>query len=327
MSSKHNRKPGTLVISLDFEMFWGLADFAREDEWAPIIHGVHDVVPRLLNLFQEFGVHATWATVGALMCDNKEEFINMLPYPHAAQTEKVIRRLQLSDDSQNPKLDKMLFAPELVEMIQGCDGQEIGTHTFSHYYCDDSTSEPVQFYRELEASRKLAEQKGYSFNAAVFPRNQVSEAYVAEIQKTPIKCYRGVEGGWIAKVKDKLGILGVSLWYLDNYIPLQRPCSFKAGAIEKHRPVNIRNSRFFKPYRPKYKILEGLKIKRYCHEMKFAARHGEIYHIYWHPHNFAENTEINFEQMRTLLTHYRKMHDQYGMKSLNMTETVDRISD
>ena len=117
MSNKHNRKPGTLVISLDFEMFWGLADFAREDEWAPIIHGVHDVVPRLLNLFQEFGVHATWATVGALMCDNKEEFINMLPYPHAAQTEKVIRRLQLSDDSQNPKLDKMLFAPEYISVI------------------------------------------------------------------------------------------------------------------------------------------------------------------------------------------------------------------
>ena len=61
--------------------------------------------------------------------------------------------------------------------------------------------------------------------------------------------------------------------------------------------------------------------------MEFAAKHGEIYHIYWHPHNFAENTEINFEQMRALLAHYRKLHDQYGMKSLNMTETVDIIAD
>ena len=327
MSRKNDRqKPGALVISLDFELFWGVADFAQKEEWAPVIHRVHEVVPRLLSLFEEYGVHATWATVGAITCKDNQDFMNLLPIPTALQTEKLIEKLQLNIEENDTATDKMLFAPELVEMIHNFEGQEIGTHTFSHYYCDDESSNPSQFYRELMTAQEIAKAHGYPFSSAVFPRNQVSDDYVAEIKKTAILCYRGVESGWIAKANGKLGPIGTLLWYLDNYIPLQRPCSYSAEDVNHQLPVNIRNSRFFKPFRPKYKLLEGLKIKKYCYEMEFAARHGEIYHIYWHPHNFAENTEINFQQMRTLLSHYSQMRDKYGMRSFNMSEAFDLIT-
>ena len=46
----------------------------------------------------------------------------------------------------------------------------------------------------------------------------------------------------------------------------------------------------------------------------------EVYHTYWHPHNFTEYTEINFRQLERFLACYQKQRDRYGMQSLNMSE-------
>lgn len=51
MSKHAQKKPGTLVISLDFEMFWGMADVLEPLNSAPAMRRVHEVVPRLLKLF------------------------------------------------------------------------------------------------------------------------------------------------------------------------------------------------------------------------------------------------------------------------------------
>jgi len=315
-------KEGTLVISLDFELFWGVADFADIQEWTPIMERVHKVVPRLLEIFHMHGVHATWATVGALMCEDLSDFLERIPKPIAPQTEKMLKKLGLSEQGENSCCpEHILFAPELVHMVAACEGQEIGTHTFSHYYCDDPSSSPEEFFAELMASQAIAKEKGYSFYSAVFPRNQVSDRFVDALQYLNLRCFRGVEHGWIARNRQKLGKLGTILWYLDNYLPLARACSFPQKDLEKIGCLmNIRNSRFFKPYRAKYAFVERLKVWRYKCEMNFAAKHGEIYHIYWHPYNFAENMEINFQQMDELLTYYEKMRSRYGMKSKNMVE-------
>lgn len=313
---------GTLVISLDFEMFWGIADFADIREWTPIVENVHMVVPRLLEMFQKHGVHATWATVGALMCEGRSEFLERLPKPVASQTKTMLEKLGLMELGNGASCpDHILFAPELVRMIAASEGQEIGTHTFSHYYCDDPTGSPEEFAAELTASQAIAKEKGYPFCSAVFPRNQVSDRFVNVLQHSNLRCFRGVERGWIPKYRSKLGKLGTILWYLDNYIPLARTCSFsKKDAEQIGSLINIRNSRFFKPYRPKYAFAERLKVWRYKLEMKSAAKHGEIYHIYWHPHNFAENTEINFRQMDELLSYFEKLSSKYGMESKSMFE-------
>lgn len=315
-------KAGTLVISLDFEMFWGIADFADIQEWTPIVERVHMVVPRLLELFQKHGVHATWATVGALMCENRSEFLERLPKPVAPQTKKILDKLGLMEPGSSVSCpEHILFAPELVRMVASCEGQEIGTHTFSHYYCDDPTGSPEEFAAELTASERITNEKGYPFYSAVFPRNQVSEQFVEVLHHSKLKCFRGVERGWIAKNRPKLGKLGTILWYLDNYIPLARTCSFPPKDVEQiGKLTNISNSRFFKPYRPQYAFAERLKLWRYKLEMKSAAKRGEIYHIYWHPHNFSENTEANFGQIDELLSYYEKMRSKYGMKSKNMFE-------
>src|SRR5215472_13914167 len=68
------KRPGALVISLDFELHWGVRDSASldENERARLL-SARRIVPRMLDLFEEFSIHATWATVGLLFAHSRTE--------------------------------------------------------------------------------------------------------------------------------------------------------------------------------------------------------------------------------------------------------------
>ena len=57
---------GAFVISLDFELMWGVRDKRTIADYGANILGVRQVVPALLDLFAERGIGCTWATVGLL---------------------------------------------------------------------------------------------------------------------------------------------------------------------------------------------------------------------------------------------------------------------
>jgi hypothetical protein len=61
---------GILVISLDFELYWGVRDVFALEEYASNLLGVRKVVPAVLQLFDQYGIHATWATVGFLFSED-----------------------------------------------------------------------------------------------------------------------------------------------------------------------------------------------------------------------------------------------------------------
>src|SRR5262245_65148642 len=57
---------GPFVISLDFELLWGVRDNRTIADYGANILGVREVVPALLDLFAERNIACTWATVGLL---------------------------------------------------------------------------------------------------------------------------------------------------------------------------------------------------------------------------------------------------------------------
>jgi len=70
---------GRLVISLDFELLWGVRDHADRKTYGANVLGAREAIPRMLDLFAESGVRAIWATVGFLFCETKEELLSSLP--------------------------------------------------------------------------------------------------------------------------------------------------------------------------------------------------------------------------------------------------------
>ena len=50
---------GTLLVSLDFELFWGMLDQCALEDYQDNVLGGRTAIPRLLQLFEKYGIHAT----------------------------------------------------------------------------------------------------------------------------------------------------------------------------------------------------------------------------------------------------------------------------
>lgn len=87
------------VISIDFELFWGMSDKETIETYGTRIIGERTAIPRMLALFETYGIHATWAGVGMLIARNKDELYTFLPPPEKRPLYtdiSVPHRLQLS---------------------------------------------------------------------------------------------------------------------------------------------------------------------------------------------------------------------------------------
>ena len=71
-------KAGKFVISLDFELFWGVSENKTIKNYGINISNTHDVVNKLLNLFSKYNIEATWATVGFLFFNDIIDFYPFL---------------------------------------------------------------------------------------------------------------------------------------------------------------------------------------------------------------------------------------------------------
>ena len=56
---------GNLIVSLDFELFWGMLDCCSLEAYQDHVLGGRKAIPQLLELFQKYHIHATWAAVGS----------------------------------------------------------------------------------------------------------------------------------------------------------------------------------------------------------------------------------------------------------------------
>ena len=70
---------GTFTLSLDLELFWGVHDKRSLAAYGGNILGARDAILRLLDLFESHRVRCTWATVGFLFFDDKDELYGTCP--------------------------------------------------------------------------------------------------------------------------------------------------------------------------------------------------------------------------------------------------------
>lgn len=310
----------TFIVSLDFELFWGVQDEASLDGYGKNVLGVWDAVPKMLELFAEFGIHATWATVGFMFAENYEELKKFIPLDKPAYLKQKLLSYncfeKLACCKEN---EKYFYAPSLIDAISQVEGQEIGSHTFSHYYCDEEGQTLQQFEADIKATLDLAKSKGYELKSFVFPRNQSLLPYVEVLEKLGFTSYRSVAENWIHH-KVKKGKIRRVLRLMDVYFPLTGSNSY---IPKKQKGIyNFPGSNMFKPRFNALFFLEWLKVLRIKRQMRKAAKKGKVYHLWWHPHNLGLNTEFHLRQLRSIFEYRNKLDKKYGMQSLNMQEMV-----
>ena len=311
----------TLIVSLDFELYWGMQDACPLDKYRSNILGARTAIPRLLRLFERHGIHATWASVGFLFARDADALAPYLPSerPTYAVEERSAYRCIHTLARQEPDC---FFAPELLKEIAACPGQEIGTHTFSHFYCREPGQTTSQFEADMLAALAIAQDHGFSSASVVLPRNQCEPEYTQVLSRLGFTAYRDEESDWIHE-RVRFRPLMRLLRLADVYLPLTGQGGY-IPAVE-NGIVNLPGSRMYKPFFPPAGLLEGLKIRRIKRQMLHAAKKGLTFHLWWHPHNIGTNTDFHLRQLEDIFSYYDELHETYGMRSLNMNEAAQEI--
>ena len=301
---------GVFCVSLDFELHWGVFNKKDADSCRSYFLQARKSVESLLNYFAKNGIHCTWATVGALAAPNRQELSKIFE-KIAPQYEDGSLRPQLVKVGANEEEDPCHFAASLIAQI-------------SHFYALEPGSQLGAFERDLGMASTALSAFGQEIKSLVFPGNQYSEQHLALCSRVGIKIVRTNPCVWFWKTEAESSesVFKKVVRTLDHYFPLGKSTSFPAHQISKQgeSPYLLPASRFFRPSSALDTLLPGFKIKRIKKEMTRAAQNAEVYHLWWHPHNFSVNPQVAFCELRELIEHFSELRKKYHFQSMNMGE-------
>jgi peptidoglycan/xylan/chitin deacetylase (PgdA/CDA1 family) len=310
---------GALVISLDFELHWGVRDHRVLDKTERNrLLAAREVVPGILKAFRDYGIRATWATVGLLFARSRDEAEECRPLrvPQYQQKELDPYRQTLGrDESEDP----FHFAPSLIRQVALEPGQEIGSHSFSHYYSLEAGQNQEEFKADLASAKRIAENSGYRMRSYVFPRNQVNAEHLPILRQAGFFTYRGTETA-DAKApvtfREQRKPLMRALRLIDAYWNVNGPQTVDYPQHTQPAPVDA--SRYLRPHAPGLRSLDGMRLRRIAGAMKSAAKDKRIFHLWWHPEDFASHPQRNLEFLRQVLDVFDECHRNFAMASLSM---------
>ncbi|HSO33788.1 MAG TPA: polysaccharide deacetylase family protein [Labilithrix sp.] len=277
----------SIVLSLDFELRWGVQDHLGDDftKYRKNLEGVREAVPAMLELFARRGVRATWATVGAVACADWDEWAARAPaWPRnrdgALAWNEAFR-------TKDPK-GVLYFAPDLVERIRRAPGQELGSHTFSHVYMGEPGFVRRDALADAAAVVALFRDKwNEAPRSFVFPRNQV--AFEDVLAQHGIRIWRAnpTPFFWSATTSAQQSIVVRALRVADALAPLGTRTYRREGEV--HRASHF--VRFTLP-----ELAWRAHVRRLAAE---ASRLGsdDVLHLWWHPHNLGGDVERSIARL------------------------------
>jgi peptidoglycan/xylan/chitin deacetylase (PgdA/CDA1 family) len=287
-----------IVISIDFELRWGVHDAKGVDSYRRNLEGVREVVPRTLEVFRERGVRATWAIVGALACEGWDEWRARAPaWPRYLDRGLAWREEWVREDA------RLYFAPDLVEDVRRSPGQELGSHTFSHVYMGEPGFVRRDAVADAAAVTQLFRDKWQlAPRSFVFPRNQVGFADVLQAEgfaiwrTTPDAFY------WSATSAGEQNGLTRLLRLADSLLPWtvhRRPRRAPDHASSYLVRFGLPPSAW------------RLHVRRLLGEAARLAD-GESLHLWWHPHNLGADVNGSVQRLTELLDRLRAEAPSYA---------------
>lgn len=312
------KNKGTLVISLDFELIWGVFDHIDPLSKLNYFENTRKLIPQLCQLFADNKIAVTWATVGMLMHENWEDWLAFQPKEKPNYANKSLNPYRFGLEHKDIVPESLFFAPDLVHKIQQTPFQEMATHSYSHYYCLEKGESLQAFDADLERAVAVAQRFNLPLKSLVFPRNQYTESHIQLCAKWGIESVRTNPNIWFWDNEcTKSPLLKKVFRTGDAYMPIANMV-YEKNQIKSNTGVILQPaSRFYRPFGSS-QTQRLLHRKRVFDEMTAAAKNNNIYHLWWHPHNFGNEPEICLQELKMLINHFIKLQEKYGMQSNTM---------
>lgn len=317
---------GTFTISLDFELLWGIFDKVGTRYKPEYFSNTRKVIPEMLDLFGKMGISVTWATVGMLFAENEEEWKHYSPEFLPSYRDK---KLSAYEWAKNHGLrPEVHFAPELIQQIIQTPNQELGSHSFAHYYTLMRGQSPEQFRQDLQASQRIAVEKfGVPLKSLVFPRNHINELYLGLCLEEGFEYVRGNPKNWFWQETQHESFSKKLFRSADCFFPMGTKPSYSENEIVRFpgEPLILPASRILRPLTKNNPAFNSIRLNRILSEMEVAAKNGEVYHLWWHPHNFGNDPKQSMLELNKLVLHFLNLREKYGMESRSMMELGQKV--
>jgi len=311
-------KIGSLIISLDFELYWGVVETKTLNSYHENLSGAILAAEEILELFAKYDIQATWATVGMLVARNSQQLNKLLPVIQPSYDNSNVSTYEYIKRS-NEFTPSFHFAKEVVQKILADERQELGSHTFSHYFTLEAGQTADEFEADLNSMLQIVKPLGADVQSIVFPRDQVNIDYLELLSKYGLKYYRCSPAGKHFSSETKNSYISKFVRLVDSYTSIFGLHTFDTP--EKANKVDltcIPASHFLRPHYPRLPILDKLQVNKVKKSMKYAARKQEAFHLWWHPHNFGKNRIENLNMLEDILSAFCSLRDRDEMQSCTM---------
>lgn len=319
------------IVSLDFELLWGMAGWSIDEvnTYMSHVEGARRALKGILDVLGRYGVKCTIGYVGGMNYTSVKDFKQV----KVEKKPNYKRSIFSSYNSLLPHIGKELpeelfFCKDLLMELKENNNVELGSHTFSHYYCLEVGQTVDEFEADIKVAVSEATQQGIQLRTIIFPRNQVSIEYLEVCTRYGFTHYRGNLETYLYHSEQTPARMSLRrvLRLADTYINLSgHNCFCKPEVIGGM--INVPGSRFYRPYSSALAMLEPLKVRRVKRSIEYAAKHGQIYHLWWHPHNFGLYTQKNLLQLEEICQFFKHMREKYGMESKFICEVQPEKSD
>jgi hypothetical protein len=322
-----NAQAGALVISLDFELHWGVRDHsAVTPALTESLVASRTMVTTLAEIFAQREVRATWATVGLLFAGTAREAEDLrpavLPDYREAALDPYAEAVGESEDQ-----DPLHLAASLVRRLGRYPGQEIASHTFSHYYCLEPGQDIDAFRADLQAAQAAAGAHGLRLRSLVLPRNQWRADFAPALLDAGFECYRGPQPGWANRSRpgDDTDLVVRAARLASTYAGPPLASFGWDDVTEPSGLCNIPASAFLRPLSARTRALRPLQQGKIVKALREAATSGRIVHLWWHPQNFVAHPEENIGLLRSVFDELDRLRASDGMRSLSMADVCDSL--
>ena len=189
---------GVVVLSADFELAWAYRySKSKSNEAIQIGLQEREQVSLLLNLFEQYNIPVTWATVGHLFLNHCEKDAGGIAHPKMPRPDYFENKNWKFNDGDwyqhdpcsNNKSDPAWYAPNLIrKIIYSWVKHEIGCHTFSHIDFTYNNCTPELASAEIRKCIYLSEEMGVRVKSMVFPGGTAGNYEV--LKENGVICYR-----------------------------------------------------------------------------------------------------------------------------------------
>jgi len=309
---------GVFTLSLDFELIWGTLDLFGPEAFRRTCELERQVViDRLLDLFVEFDIRATWCVVGHLLLDRCRAE-NGQKHPEIVRPRHAWCGDWFKHDPGGTEEEAPVFlGRSLIEKIRACPvPQEVGSHSFSHVIFGDAGCSREAAQSDLRACVDAGRQAGLSMQSFSFPRNQVG--YRELLAEHGFTCFRGPEPSWYRDGRMPAAIQRLA--HLLEVVTVAQP----PVVLPRWTPegiVEIPGSMVYFPAHGLRRFVPmSWRVRRALKGLDAAVDRQRIFHLWTHPTNLVDEMDAMFDGLRQILQHASQLRREGVVAMMTMGE-------